>query len=257
MNNLNDLVNPFSGKYDRKIKEICRPLNDCLKIPYFAYYQFDAQGNFCYLTNCVEPADFYYSEKFYLSNPFFVHPDLLRTGSVITTTIQSEEYLHTLEASQRKYQFTTAFLMVEKNEGIVEGFLFGTKSKDPRFENCYFSNIDLLKKFNRYFVQAAAPIIRKMKEEPFNIHQARGNAFLQRDPLLPLSSFDPNVESFLKAISPLSPREMECLDLFRKGHSAQATAAKMGLSRRTVEHYFESIKEKLECNSKWDLLSKG
>lgn len=255
MNPLDGLISGYTEKHDKKIKAICRPLNDHLQIPYFSYYQFDETGKFCFLSNYAEPADFYYSEKLFEHNPFFVHPDLLISGTLITSSTLSEEYLKTIEASQRKFQLSHAFLMVEKQGNLVEGFLYGTKIKDPLFSNSYYTNIDLLKKFNRYFVREAAAIIKKMKEDPFNIQQARGAAFLKRDPTLPLSSCDIRTKAFLKSISPLSTREHECLELFRKGHSAQSTAAKLGLSKRTVEHYFDSIKDKLQCSSKRELLN--
>ena len=63
------------------------------------------------------------------------------------------------------------------------------------------------------------------------------------------------IKKVLKEIYGLSPQEQRCLELFKKGHSAQATAVIMGLSRRTIETYFNIIKEKLNCNSKWDLLN--
>ena len=40
------------------------------------------------------------------------------------------------------------------------------------------------------------------------------------------------------------------LTIYLEGRSAQSTAAILGLSRRTVEHYFENIKVKLNCRSK-------
>jgi DNA-binding CsgD family transcriptional regulator len=59
---------------------------------------------------------------------------------------------------------------------------------------------------------------------------------------------------FLKTTMAISPQEEKCLELYQQGHSAQSTAAILGLSLRTVESYFENIKYKLQCNSKRDLL---
>ena len=71
---------------------------------------------------------------------------------------------------------------------------------------------------------------------------------------MPLLNKDLKTQQFLKKIFPLTVREHQCLDLFKQGRSVQATAAILDLSQRTVEHYFENIKEKLGCQSKMELL---
>jgi DNA-binding CsgD family transcriptional regulator len=86
------------------------------------------------------------------------------------------------------------------------------------------------------------------------LKKAKGSAFLTINPTNPLTNKDPKVQQFLKIINPLSPRERQCLQLFKEGKSAQATAAILGISRRTVEFYFESIKNKLRCRTKAELL---
>lgn len=257
MKALSQLINSYSIKYDYKLKSICTSLADHLKIPVFTYYQIDTKGNFCFLSNFPEQAEYYYSEKMYLTNPYLVHPDLLRNGCVLTASTPSAEYLKMMELSQRQFPLNNTFLMVQKSNDVMEGFFFGTRDNNPNFENCYLNNIELLKKFNRYFLQEAAPLIKRIKLDGYNMLNAKGKSFLERSPLLPLSNTDLTAKIFLKSISLLSSREQECLDLFRQGNSAQATAAKLGLSRRTVEHYFESIKNKLNCFSKWDLLNQG
>lgn len=51
-----------------------------------------------------------------------------------------------------------------------------------------------------------------------------------------------------------SPREKECLMLLRQGFSYQKIGEALGLSERTVEHYLESVKNKLEVQSRSELI---
>ncbi|SRR5579883_2135796 len=51
----------------------------------------------------------------------------------------------------------------------------------------------------------------------------------------------------------LSKRERECLEYYLNGKTSKETAAKMGLSYRTIEEYFTNIKKKLGCRFKRDL----
>lgn len=55
----------------------------------------------------------------------------------------------------------------------------------------------------------------------------------------------------------LTLREKECLQLLLMGKTAIETAQELHLSKRTVEYYFENIKDKLQCEKKRDVLRKG
>ena len=52
----------------------------------------------------------------------------------------------------------------------------------------------------------------------------------------------------------LSTREFQCLQQSRANYSSKAIAARMDLSTRTVEIYLTATKQKLNCNSKLELL---
>jgi DNA-binding CsgD family transcriptional regulator len=59
----------------------------------------------------------------------------------------------------------------------------------------------------------------------------------------------------MKQAAALSLRERECLKLLLEGKTAKETAQDMQLSFRTVEYYFENIKNKLHCFSKRELFA--
>lgn len=86
-----------------------------------------------------------------------------------------------------------------------------------------------------------------------------GEIHVQTDPVKPgyynelLEALD--MEKYSKKAALLSPRERNCLDLLLKGKTAKETAATLSLSTRTVESYFENIKQKLKCSNKGQLFS--
>lgn len=51
----------------------------------------------------------------------------------------------------------------------------------------------------------------------------------------------------------LSLREKECLHLLIQGKTAQETGLILFLSPRTIEYYFENLKDKLDCSNKREL----
>lgn len=54
----------------------------------------------------------------------------------------------------------------------------------------------------------------------------------------------------------ISKREIECLYFLMKGKSARETGLHLNLSQRTVEYYVNSLKDKLNCAKKSDIIEK-
>lgn len=253
---ISQIVKNYTTRFDKKLKKITSPLNDFFNIFNYVYFKIEEDGRFVTLSNYPEQLEYYYEEKFYLNNPYLVHPSLLKSGAVLTLTTQDDKYHETVVKSLERFNTHNTFLMLEKRNNQVEGHLFATRPGecDASF---YLEKLPLLKKFNHYFAKEAAPILGKMRAEGFNLNHAKGKNFLERKKGLPLANKNDQEKAFLKAIFPLSPQEQLCFELFCQGHSAQSTAAVLNLSLRTVEHYFEKIKNKLGCRSKWDLLKIG
>lgn len=55
----------------------------------------------------------------------------------------------------------------------------------------------------------------------------------------------------------LTSRQKDCLYYLAKGMTAKEIAAKLSLSSRTVEHYLEAVKVKLQCSSRSELIDKA
>lgn len=70
-----------------------------------------------------------------------------------------------------------------------------------------------------------------------------------------LSNNVKEMDNCLKQASLLSKKEKECLKYFLEGKTAKETALCMQISFRTIEYYFENIKNKLTCYRKRDLLA--
>lgn len=251
MKDLTDLIKQYTIKHDRILKSICAPLKDAFAIDNFIYYVIKEDGRFGILSNYAEQADCYYTEKLYLNNPLMLHPKLLRSGYAIVPAAEDPAFL---ELFQKRFQIHHLLLIAKRMGDAIECFLFSSQGLDPSTCTGFFSKLDLMNKFAIYFKRKANVLIENMLSDGFNLKEVKGAAFFQQDPSKPLSNRNAETLRFLKKVSPLSAREEQCLECFKQGHSAQSTAAFLGLSQRTVEHYFDSIKIKLGCSSKWELL---
>jgi DNA-binding CsgD family transcriptional regulator len=247
MNSFQELFSRLILKKERSIKSICAPLRDCLDIPLFCYGRVSTSGGFVNLSNCPDELEVYYSMELFLGDPFLVHPHLVRSGFLLMPTAYNPEYMQKILV---KSNMDSVLLILKRSEDCSEMFYFGLKIGQA---TSLFSCLDLLDSFTRYFRREAAPIIERAIREQFNAQLIRKSAFLQT-PEIPLARKNPKIEQFLNHIFPLSERERQCLNLFKEGKTAQMTGAILGLSQRTVEHYFDNIKNKLGCASKTDLL---
>lgn len=251
MSDLIRLVQDYTIKQDRVIKKICAPLVDFIDIPFFGYFRIEADGRFGNITNFPEELDFYYREKFYCDNPYLVHPSLLEQGCVFTTIMFNEA---ATEKLIKQFQMCHVLIILQRKGNAIDGFAFAPKGIESNTSMDYYAKLELMYKFIVYFKIEAKHLINNMMQDGFNLKDAKGSAFFHSDLSLPLLKKDPKALKFSKIIFPLSSKELECLNLFKQGHSAQSTAAILGLSQRTVEHYFDTIKNKLGCSSKWELL---
>lgn len=252
MSDLLQLIKNYSVKHHKKIETICSPLVDCLDIPIFTYGFIEADGRFGYLTNKIEFNEYYFSQNLHLSNPYYSDPAYFRSGHILLPCTQNEEAQKSLS---KKFNADHIFLTIEANESKLEFFIFANENVDAGGGNHYLTRLNLLHKFQNYFKREAKDLIGKIRSDQFNILKERGKESFETIPSVPLASNDPKIHAFLKRVCGLSPQEIRCLEYFKQGKSAQATGALMGLSQCTVEFYFENMKNKLGCTSKYDLLN--
>lgn len=251
MSNSSLIFKKYSLKYDRTIKKICTPLVDYLQTPIFTYCFVEEDGRFGYISNALEFNEYYFSNGIFLQNPYLTHPAFFRSGHAFIPCTADEDARKILLKS---FKADHLFFTLEKSGTRMEFFIYAHENANADEGFKYLPRLNLYHQFSRYFKREAKDLLGKMRADQFNIQKDRGKLF-ETAPSVPLGDNDPKILSFLKHVSGLSPQEYRCLELFKSGHSAQSTAAILGISRRTVETYFENIKNKLGCYSKYDLLN--
>jgi DNA-binding CsgD family transcriptional regulator len=125
------------------------------------------------------------------------------------------------------------------NADSVEYFGFGsTLDNTAIINNFYLNNLDLLETYCDYFKTGAARLINRCESN--NI-------------ILDTSNFNYSEGAFN---TQLSERQIDCGMLLLKGISYKDIGKKLNLSVRTVETHVESMKIKLSCNNKTELVVK-
>ena len=238
-------------KYDCKIKKICAPLKNCLEISNFGYCSINQEGSYCSVTTVPQQMEFFYENELYLNNPYFKHPSLFESGYVVAPVTISH---HFQEKNRSLFGTDHYFLILKKYGQDMKMYFFSKKQTTLNDSHFFLQNLHLLDKFTNYFDREADLLINSTNSLGYNCLPVLGDSFYESSDSIPLYSKEIKSQQFLKSIWPLTVRERTCLDMYKKGNSAQTTAAKLKISQRTVEHHFENIKYKLGCHSKAALL---
>lgn len=261
----------YTIKYNHKMQKMYTVLKEHFNINYF-YYQILSSDGKCSIITCdPKYAEFYLANKCYLADPFLRHPSNFNEGTVFWSSMTQpcEEKLR--DTMREHFNVDHGIELIQKSDNPnydYEFFGFTAPTHHKEITNIFVNEIDLFRKFCHYFRAEMSQILRKMQENPVNMGELKGEKFFEINPVgfrLPTERRTDLEQNFLSTthslingkpelLLPLSQRERECLALYVQGKSAAGTAEILGLSYRTIEHYIESIKNKLNCDKKSDIL---
>jgi DNA-binding NarL/FixJ family response regulator len=89
-----------------------------------------------------------------------------------------------------------------------------------------------------------------------SLAEAQSSAFAADALLLPATALAP-VRDELTAIEPLTPRELEVLELVTEGLANKAIAERLGISDQTVKFHIASILGKLGASNRTDAVRRA
>ena len=258
-----EIVQNYIIKYANQIRKVTQPLQEHFGIGYFTYHRIDNTGKYTVLVDRPDWAEYYVSEKIFLNDPYLRHPSVYQSGMALIDQHGSKEYKElVLEAGKKVLSMDLGATLIQKNEEYVEFFGFAANKKTSCLENLYLNHPQLLKSFALHFKSQLGGILSQMEDEADSLVNLKGKDFDCKQPICPdiqptaLFAYykDLGMHAEIQKIQKLSAREKQCLKLLIQDKSAKETAVVLKLSRRTVEYYFENIKNKLDCWSKQEIL---
>lgn len=257
MSPFSEMISKFNFQNNNKIKKFCSPLYNHFKVNHFWYHSISDQGFFTCLGSNAAWMEYYFSENLYLPNPYIRSPKNYSTGINFIRKIEDQTYQKSVDIGVRKFNLDQNLLFLKRTKNGVKGFGFASYGSRNEFETLCMNELPLLKLFIKRFEEEFEPLIKKMERNPVEIAKLIGPAFHQKNssiqlPQISKSSFLDELQ--FKEITLLTQREKSVLYYVSKGYSAAETAAYLCLSKRTVEHYLENIKNKLNCFSKAELI---
>jgi DNA-binding CsgD family transcriptional regulator len=144
---------------------------------------------------------------------------------------------------------------------VIETFGFGLGVRKPKATEHMIEKLPLLEKYISFFMVENKPLIEIASAYAVEV-----------SPIPPKPSSPPAIEDGicrphdrdkflhqlgLSDIRLLTPRELELLEYLAKGYPSSYIGEQLFLSKRTVENYISTIKEKLNCHSKSRLIERA
>lgn len=251
MNRFLQLSNNFDLAVDsvrRLSKNLCEPLG----ITTFGYVRIYNNGMISWVTTNPD------QDRFLLeSDALNQHPQV-DTKPALKEGCYLDNYNHAFPGSEQFYKERA------KRFKMDHGMIVVRHQKDY-VETCCFSGLSTIRPLYPLFMNEQGIFRAFMDHFIDQLDSRLRNILLQCVPLSSLKDkFGKAQSSNLdrkalletcgwKNLLTLSRRETECLLLLRKGHTYQGIGQVLGLSERTVEHYLNSVKNKLGLESRAEL----
>lgn len=258
-----EIIKNYIIKHSNQISKTTKPLHDHFGIEYFSYHRIDNTGKYTVLVDRPDWAEHYVNEKIFLNDPYLRHPSVYQPRITLIDSYGSEKYKKlVLNAGKKVLNIDIGAILIQKNADYVEFFGFSGNKKTSYLEHLYLNHSQLLTSFAAHFKNELGFILTQMEEEAYSLIDLKGQDFVCNQSIYPEIDFtallayykEIGMHEEVKKIQKLSIREKQCLKLLIEDKSAKETAIVLGLSRRTIEYYFENIKNKLSCWNKQEIL---
>lgn len=257
-----NLLKAYQSKLYNRIKDLAYPLETCFSIDEFIYSYISSDGDFFSISNQAAASEYYFSNNLYLYNNLIRHPDNYMDGPLFPGLV-TKNLADEIIGEKFGYYVDTSLVIFIKEKKGAHKFLFNTKKNTLLIQNFYLKNLPLLNKFCEHFLEDWAPHVPLTQKYKINIGALIGPEFYKLR-----KNFDRanDKEIFLKKIGflpngftlpkPFSNQEKSCIKLILQGKTFKEIGNSLDLSYRTVEHYFENIKNKLNCLTKSEMMEK-
>lgn len=239
------------------VNQICKPIFDKLKINYFSYGRFYDDNSFQVLVSNPDWYEHFWRVKHELSTPKL--NDFLKKDSAVYLWEDSLNNELVKDAKQF-FHMNNGFTIIRRVPRYFEYFSFAFAKNEQINISTYLNHLKILESFGDYFIEKAYDLIQSgLYKKIYLPHEKPSYINIPNMSISELDLFGGNSALNQKnnKILPINfnAREIDCLHLIRKGFTITKIADALCLSPRTIEDYFISIRQKLGCQKKSEIIT--
>lgn len=231
-------------------------------IQYFTFMRNFNNGEQIYLSSIAGWVEDYYQNGLYRQ---FISNSPDKYSSCCLVWPKGKD-LPVFDLAKERYNSDHGVTFVKKRKDYTDYYFFSTSVDNPEIINFYMNHGDIFERFIIYFEDRASLLVKKAAESKIKLPTI-GDGYINND----IINSYPDSKDIAKAIkemnirkyvlkgneycgTKLSRQEIACVINYVNHCTAEETGIKMNISKRTVETYFESMKNKLGCDSKSDIV---
>lgn len=249
--------------YYQEMEAICEPLKK-LNISYFSHVNITHEKKFSGLSSNPVFTEHYLKNKYFASD---IHQiDEKKIGNhIIWDAIEFTKIGEQICIESAQLGVHSPFTIISHSSTGIDYYHFASHLTDKRINQIYLANIDLLYRFIDYFKEKVSQsrflrqayqfildlsLFRPVKMTPFNEESI---VFDRCDFFKSIQLHKNTIISDIK----LSKRQDEILRFIIHGKTIKEISKILQLSPRTIGHYFETVKMKLNVSTKSELINKA
>lgn len=250
------MIQSVTSRYNDHIRKNSSHFCEYFGIAQFWYNHVDDQGIVGTVSDHAEWTEYFAAQKLYHHSTLLRHSSRLQEGFSILEFDEDPDMIQIQNRGKSKNEKHTYIALVNKTKNGSEQFGFCVNKAAV---SLFFNETALIQYFASKFRESNQFILSKLEDNKVNMLDLIGDVFYK-----PSSAMDPSliakkallaklgIDSFV-----LKEQETKALRLLIQGFSASEIAPQIFLAKRTVEHLFERIKDKLCCDSKKELIQKA
>lgn len=253
-----DLKQHISLTSCHSMADITQPLKKHFGITYFNYVKLYKSGGRLILTDRADWIDYFYKNALYETKAV---ASLEKLDDYSYHLWQEFGGQPSFVIGKEKFNIYNGITIIEPSKEYTELYYFGTTVENVGIINLYITKFDILQRFILYFKDKAHVLISEANRHLIHLPEAQ----TIQSPSDELTD-DPIIQSFLNETTVnrvflsdesdvyLTNREATCLYLLLLNNTAKKIGKTLNISPRTVETYLESVKMKLNVDTKKDLI---
>jgi DNA-binding CsgD family transcriptional regulator len=237
--------------YANDLEQICQPLKS-LGIDYFSHVMIDEKGNFSAIGTCPLFAELYFKKEYY---NFDIHrsPQHQNQNYIIWDNVARDPKLNDVYDDFKSFSLGHSFTIFYQDlNGCKHYYDFSATLGNGSINHTYLRNIDSLKFFILYFAEQINKNqnLKKAYDVKFlmNNYEKNNSPYENKNKLsLPINRIYFSRDIYLTL------REFECLEWLSRGNTFEEISLILSITQRTMKAHVSSIKNKLGCNSLFQL----
>ncbi len=249
-----------------EVRQICKSLFDNSPITYFEYARYYFDGTFFQINTHSQVAHLYLSQQLYPHLAEFAanqHRYILMTKKIAlqpAAELDARKYLSNIDLFSAN-DIEDRFYIDDQGENYFDCCGFGTPKNQKIDITFFFSNLDILENFRSYFIQMAAPLIKKIERHKIQLFNEEDLAradwskknLTQQVIAIPKDTLRREMLNNLYATN-ITPREYECIKQLAHGQSMKIIASNLKVSYKSIEAFVQGARQKLKCATKQHLI---